>query len=190
MSFPRTYIHTLPRALLAALAVLVAGCGKQPAQAPKSGAAATSAAAQPGSAGGPDAAAGGAADVAERGSPTEAYHRLRDAVEAADWGAFYDALGPAMRAADAADPAHADLDPSLSAREKFVAGMEKTMADLGAQSLDAIGPESFLAIWQGTEVKSETIDGDRATLTIAKDGKDWQQLFVKEDGEWKFDGVP
>jgi|GEM_PF-5898095 len=183
---------TLAVALVAALA---AGCGPKKAQSPQStgadapAAGVTSAAAQSGSAGGPGAGSGAAADAAKRGSPTEAYHRLRDAAVSKDWGAFYDGMGPTMRAADAADPSHADLDPSLSPREKFIAGMEKMMADLGAQSLDGIGPEAFLAIWEGTVVKSEAVEGDRATLTITKDGKDWQEVFVKEDGVWRFDGV-
>ena len=185
-----------PRALMLALALvftagLAAGCGKQPAQAPKAGddvsTAGGTAVAPPGTGSEPSAA--DPASAAKRGSPTEAYNRLRAAVGTRDWGAFYDAMGPTMRAADAADPAHADLDPSLSPREKVIAGMENAMADLGAQALEGIGPESFLAIWEGTEVKSETIDGDRATLTITKDGKDWQELFVKEDGQWKFDGA-
>ncbi|MCC7020382.1 MAG: hypothetical protein IT332_11530 [Ardenticatenales bacterium] len=188
MSSRRLPSLTLAVTLVAALA---AGCGPKKAPAPLSSGAdalaagVTSAAAQSGSAGAP----GAGSDAAKRGSPTEAYHRLRDAAVSKDWGAFYDGMGPKMRAADAADPSHADLDPSLSPREKFIAGMEKMMADLGAQSLEGIGPEAFLAIWEGTAVKSEAVEGDRATLTITKDGKDWVEVFVKEDGVWRFDGV-
>lgn len=187
MSSPRAFTLVLALVLTSGPA---AGCGKRsvPPPAPPMFSKAGDAPAMQA-----DATSGAAADnqapAAERGSPTEAYNRLRDAVGARDWGTFYDAMGPTMRAADAADPAHADLDPSLSPREKFIAGMEKTMADLGAQSLDSIGPEAFLAIWEGTEVTSESIEGDRATLVITKDGKDWQELFVKEDGQWKFDGA-
>lgn len=124
------------------------------------------------------------------GSPTQAFNRLRDAAIAQDWGAFYDGMGPAMRQADATDPAHAQLDASLSAREKFIKGMEGTMASLGSQSIDSIGADAFMAIWQGAEVKSEAVDGDRAILTITKDGNDWKELFVRDDGRWRFDGMP
>lgn len=182
MFSPRALSLSLAIALVAAVA---AGCGPKSASAPESGAGATSAAARTGSASDHSAAA----DTAKRGSPTAAYNRLRDAAVAQDWGAFYDGMGPTMRAADAADPSHAELDPSLSPREKFIAGMDKMMANLGAQSLDGIGPDAFMAIWEGTIVKSEAVEGDAATLTITKDGKDWVAVFVKEEGEWRFDGV-
>lgn len=139
----------------------------------------------------PGGATDGRAPVAPAsGSPTAAFNRLRDAAIAQDWGAFYDGMGPKMREADAADPAHAGLDASLSPREKFIKGMEATMAKAGSPGLDSIGADAFTAIWEGAEVKSEAVDGDQATLTITKAGSEWRELFVREGGSWKFDGVP
>lgn len=197
MSSSRSHSRITAPLLAVAFAALSTGCSK-PAPPPDSaigGAASSAGGSANGAANGSatDTTAGSAAnpasDTARRGSPTAAFYRLRDAVLAKDWGAFYDGMGPTMRQADAADPARAALDASLSPREKFIKGMDDLMAHLGEKSMDGIGPEAFMAIWEGTEVKSESVDGDRATVTVTKAGTEWQELFVREDGEWKFDGA-
>lgn len=177
--------NRFPLAAAASLAVLIAAGCTTSAPTPEFAAGGT-AQAQP-----PAVAAGDQAPpAASAGSPTAAFNRLRDAVIAQDWGAFYDGMGPKMREADAADPARAGLDESLSPREKFIKGMEATMAKAGSPGLDSIGADAFTAIWEGAEVKAEAVDGDRATLTITKAGSEWRELFVREGGTWKFDGVP
>ena len=167
-----------------ALAAAVAGCGSAPVAAPKDAGAAV----------GGSSTASGAADApaaAPAGdTPTAAFHALRDAVAARDWGAFYDGMGPAMRAAEAGKPAPEGGSAPAEPRARFIVDMEASMAQVGQPSLDAIGPESFLALWEGVEVVGETIDGDRAIVTVSKDGAEWRELFVREDGRWKFDGVP
>lgn len=180
MSLPRTLVSIAAAAIAAAQ---IAGCASTPVAAPKdAGSAAV--------AGGTAADDGGAADPAAGDTPTEAFNALRDAVAARDWGRVYDGLGPTMRAAEAAKPAPTGAAPADDPRARFIADMTASMALVGQPSLDAIGPESFLAIWEGVDVVGEAVDGDRATLTVRKGEAEWQELFVREDGRWRFDGVP
>ena len=183
----RPSARAVPLTLLLALSLAtaaVAGCGGAPVAAPKDAAAVGG--------GGSTAVAGADAPAAAPAgdTPTAAFHALRDAVAARDWGAFYDGMGPTMRAAEAAKPAADGASTPAEPRARFIADMEASMALVGQASLDAIGPESFLAIWEGVEVVGEAVDGDRAVLTVRKAEAEWRELFVREDGRWKFDGVP